>query len=114
MNAAQRKILKAAASCIAIAALFPPFIGPAPYGSIRGIGYGFILSWPDGGAVHVALLVAEWVAICLIGGALTILAHQPGEASILTSIIKVANARNDAIIEAARIKADAIMRAAGK
>lgn len=114
MNAAQQKILKTAIAAIAITIIFPPFIGPAPYGSIKGLGYGFILSWPDGGAVHVALLLAEWLAVGIIGGAMAILARQPGDLSMMSAIVKAANSRNDAIIEAARIKADAIMRAADK
>ena len=67
MTPNQLKILKAAVAGIAVTMLFPPFVSPyGGGGAMQGAGFGFLLSWPEMGMVHVELLLAEWLAIGLI------------------------------------------------
>lgn len=67
MTPSQIKILKATIAGIVATMFFPPFV--APYGgagAMHGRGFGFLLSWPEDGIVHIELLLLEWLAIGLI------------------------------------------------
>lgn len=81
MNDAQRKILKGALAAISITVLFPPFHF-VTNAFTEGLGFGFVLWWPNfqsrTGTVDVAFLLAEWVAIGVIASILWALARPEG------------------------------------
>lgn len=116
MNSQQRKILKGALAAVVTALAFPPFVLIRGAGMTEGIGFGFILSWPqihgDTGTVDVALLIAEWLGIGIVAAVLWTLNHEARSGSLIAGLIAVIRSRNDAQVEAARIQADAIIRAA--
>ncbi len=80
MNQNQQKILKGVIAAIVATTVLPPFVVGLPNGSEIGLGYGFILSWPHMGDrkevvghVDVPLLLAEWLAIAIVGALLWVL-----------------------------------------
>ncbi len=112
MNVAQRRILKGALAAVVLALLFPPFAFHGPNGFLVGLGWGFLLVGREygghSGTVDVVLLFAEWIAIGIIAAILWRLMAAPNSETLVAAL----KSRNDAITEAARIQADAIIRAA--
>lgn len=103
------------AAAIVITVIFPPFVEHA-HGALIGHGYGFILFWPDGRAVtpiiHTQTILLEWAAIAIVAAISWVLCQPPNYTSIVDRILSATLARNDAILEAERIRADAMIRAA--
>lgn len=117
MNAAQRKILWGALAAVVVTLLFPPFVIVWGAGATFGLGFGFILSWPEmsgnEGYVHVELLLSEWIAIAIIYRILWVLKRDPKQPTFPGGVLTLAiNRYADITHEVAHIKADAIMRAA--
>jgi hypothetical protein len=117
MNDAQRKILKGALAAISITVLFPPFHF-VTNAFTEGLGFGFVLWWPNfqsrTGTVDVAFLLAEWVAIGVIASILWALARPEGEtaSSLIDTINNVSRRYADVTLEAARIAASSRERVA--
>jgi hypothetical protein len=93
MNAFQRKILWGALAAVAVTMLFPPFVAQSGMGRIHGMGFGFILSWPDfqghTSTVDVTLLLAEWVAISMVASILWALKSSADIPAIKSLLEKV-------------------------
>jgi len=117
MNDAQRKVLKGALAAISITVLFPPFHF-VTNAFTEGLGFGFVLWWPNfqsrTGTVDVAFLLAEWVAIGVIASILWALARPEGEtaSSLIDTINTVSERHADVTLEAARIAASSRERVA--
>jgi hypothetical protein len=112
MTAVQEKILKAALAAIVVTMLFPPFVAPIGVGTMQGIGFGFLLSWPERGMVHVELLLAEWFAIGIATRIMWVLSRPSTPTNLAGSLCLAINRYADVKIETARIQADATIRAA--
>jgi hypothetical protein len=70
MNARQRCILIAAAVVVALMLLMPPFnVDVDMFGSrpILRLAYHMIFNGPQGGTVDVMLLLAQWIAVGIVG-----------------------------------------------
>ena len=73
MNTRQRRILIAAAIVVVIMLLFPPFniTITSQYWlastDLGGLAYSFLADPPKGGRVDVALLLAQWIAVGIVG-----------------------------------------------
>lgn len=73
MNPQQRKILKTCGVIIGVMLLFPPFVTYLPNGAQSSEGYSFLFFPPQGGwvvkpTVNAMQLIAQWLAVALIGG----------------------------------------------
>lgn len=80
MNLRQRKILIFCAVIIGLMMLFPPFATYLPNGGRSNEGFSFFLWTPKGSwdylpSINALQLLAQWIAVCLIGGIAYLLAN---------------------------------------
>lgn len=71
MNIKQRWVLIAVAVLVIATFFFPPVVIPIANTSFQYLKYKFLLSLDSPfsyGTVNVQLLLAEWIAICILGG----------------------------------------------
>lgn len=73
INSLQRKILLSCGIIICAMLLFPPFVTKLPNGAQSNEGFSFLFFPPKGGwsitpSVNATQLIAQWLAVCLIGG----------------------------------------------
>jgi len=118
MNHSRRLILWGALASVVAALLFPPFHYVGGAGYTIGLGFGFLLSWPQyqgmHGTIDVAMLLAEWLAIAIAAGILWKLKSgnhtHPADIQAVRALIEKANTdpRNLAAIRAAldRVKGE--------
>lgn len=114
----QQGILKGALAAVVVTLIFPPFAAYWNNGVIQGLGFGFIFSWPEDrvtAIIHAPTLLIEWLAIGIVAAILWRLRRAPDERTLrpdITTLAAAIRSNNDAMMESARIQADAIISAA--